>query len=149
MPAFRRILLAYDGSPSAEKALLKAADLARDSAAQLRIVHVLDELSHVTGFESSMDVAALAEEGAARVLDEGKRKAREAGIDAEIRLVHVPGKRLADCVAEEAMHWIADLIVVGTEGRRGVGRLLLGSGAEQIVRLAPVAVLVVRDTESH
>ncbi len=47
-------------------------------------------------------------------------------------------------VADAAKEWNADLIVVGTHGRRGVGRALMGSGAEQIIRLAPVPVLVVR-----
>ena len=47
-------------------------------------------------------------------------------------------------IANSAKLWHADLIVVGTHGRRGVGRLLMGSGAEKIIREAPVPVLVVR-----
>jgi nucleotide-binding universal stress UspA family protein len=47
-------------------------------------------------------------------------------------------------VSDAAKRWNADLIVVGTHGRRGVGRVLMGSGAEQIIRLAPVPVLVIR-----
>ena len=54
---------------------------------------------------------------------------------------------MGETVANAARLWNADLIVVGTHGRRGVGRMLLGSGAEQIVRLAPVPVLVVRSPE--
>ena len=46
--------------------------------------------------------------------------------------------------AEEASAWEADLIVVGTHGRRGIGRALMGSGAEQVLRMAPVPVLVIR-----
>jgi nucleotide-binding universal stress UspA family protein len=51
---------------------------------------------------------------------------------------------VSDLVVEQAVKWRADLIVIGTHGRRGVGRLLLGSDAEQIVRTAPVPVLLVR-----
>jgi nucleotide-binding universal stress UspA family protein len=51
---------------------------------------------------------------------------------------------LPEVVADEARRWQADLIVVGTHGRRGVGRMLLGSGAEQVIRMAPVPVLVIR-----
>ena len=47
-------------------------------------------------------------------------------------------------VAEAANEWKADLVVVGTHGRRGLGRMLLGSGAEQILRLSPLPVLVIR-----
>jgi nucleotide-binding universal stress UspA family protein len=52
---------------------------------------------------------------------------------------------LGDKVAGEATAWEADLVVVGTHGRKGVSRALLGSGAEQIIRFAPVPVLVMRD----
>jgi nucleotide-binding universal stress UspA family protein len=51
-------------------------------------------------------------------------------------------------VASEARQWPADLIVLGTHGRRGVGRWLLGSDAERIARYAPVPVLLVRAPES-
>lgn len=50
--------------------------------------------------------------------------------------------RLGDVVADDARAWRADLVVVGTHRRRGVGRVLLGSGAEQIIRNAPVPVPV-------
>jgi nucleotide-binding universal stress UspA family protein len=56
-----------------------------------------------------------------------------------------PGTRLGDKVAEQALAWNADLVVVGTHGRKGLSRAMLGSGAEQIVRFAPVPVLVVRE----
>jgi nucleotide-binding universal stress UspA family protein len=54
---------------------------------------------------------------------------------------------LAEVVADAATRFKADLIVVGTHGRRGLGRMMLGSGAEQIIRLAPVPVLVIRHNE--
>jgi len=52
--------------------------------------------------------------------------------------------RVADLVTEQARAWKADLIVIGTHGRRGVDRFLLGSDAEQILRIAPAPVLLVR-----
>ena len=58
------------------------------------------------------------------------------------------GEHLADVVSEAAKLWNADLIVVGTHGRRGIGRVLMGSGAEQIIRMAPVPVLVIRAPEA-
>jgi nucleotide-binding universal stress UspA family protein len=56
------------------------------------------------------------------------------------------GGRAADLILEDAKKWSADLIVMGTHGRRGVRRLVLGSDAEQILRLSPVPVLMVRAT---
>ena len=73
--------------------------------------------------------------------------AKAAGVAAQTKLLDAPGKRLGDSVAEAARAWEADLIVVGTHGRRGIGRVLLGSGAEQIIRLSPVPVLVIRADE--
>ncbi len=68
-----------------------------------------------------------------------------AGVEADNMLFDNFGERLGDAVADAAKRWNADLVVVGTHGRRGIGRVFLGSGAEQIIRLAPVPVLVVRD----
>lgn len=75
-------------------------------------------------------------------------RARAAGVAADNLLFEKYGESLGETVASEAMRWNADLIVVGTHGRRGVGRLLLGSGAEQVIRLAPTPVLVVRSADS-
>ena len=52
-----------------------------------------------------------------------------------------------EAVAEESTVWDADLVVVGTHGRRGLSRVLLGSGAESVLRLATVPVLVIRGDE--
>lgn len=79
-----------------------------------------------------------------KILDEALTKARTAGVDAEIKLIDLPAQRLGETVATEAREWAADLIVVGTHGRKGIGRVFLGSGAEQIIRLAPVPILVIR-----
>jgi len=56
-------------------------------------------------------------------------------------------KRPCDVIVEQATQWPADLIVIGTHGRRGVNRMLLGSDAEQVARMAPVPVLLVRSAE--
>ena len=71
-----------------------------------------------------------------------------AGVVAETALLEGLDLRLGDVVADDARAWSADLVVVGTHGRRGVGRVLLGSGAEQIIRQAPVPVLAVRSSRA-
>ena len=73
--------------------------------------------------------------------------AKSAGVDADHRLVEAAGQRLAEVVNKEVQSYHADLIVLGTHGRRGIGRVLLGSGAEQIIRAAQVPVLVIRGSE--
>jgi nucleotide-binding universal stress UspA family protein len=64
-------------------------------------------------------------------------------------LVEAAGQRLAEVVNHEVQTYGADLIVLGTHGRRGIGRVLLGSGAEQIIRAAQVPVLVIRSAEAQ
>jgi nucleotide-binding universal stress UspA family protein len=74
--------------------------------------------------------------------------AKAAGVDFDSHLIDFPGQRLGQTIADEATQWGADLIVVGTHGRRGFSRALLGSGAEQILRMAPVPVLVMRSGDA-
>jgi nucleotide-binding universal stress UspA family protein len=140
---FKRILLPVDGSDTANNALVTALQLARDSGGRIRLVHSLDELAYLWGYEYRGDTIAYAREHATKVLDAAADMARSAGVAAEQQLVEVPGMRLGETVASEARQWEADLIVVGTHGRRGIGRVLLGSGAEQVIRSAPAPVLVI------
>jgi nucleotide-binding universal stress UspA family protein len=147
MRKFRRILVPVDGSATSNKALVMALDIARDSDSHVRLIHVVDELAYMTGFEASGEVLAIVREGAQRVLAEATEIAKSAGVPVETHLIDEPGHRMGDQVCNEAAEWEADLIVVGTHGRRGMSRLMLGSGAEQIIRLAQVPVLVVRSGE--
>jgi nucleotide-binding universal stress UspA family protein len=141
---YKRILVPVDGSDTSNKALVTALQLAREAGGRIRLFHALDELAYLSGYEFSGDLIKIARENAAKLLDDAMAVAVSAGVAAERQLVDAPGVRLSDSVAGEARQWEADLIVVGTHGRRGIGRVLLGSGAEQIIRTAPVPVLVIR-----
>ncbi|MEO5672426.1 MAG: universal stress protein [Ramlibacter sp.] len=141
---YKRILVSLDGSATSNKALTAALGLAREVGGQVRLLHALDELAYLSGMEYSGDVIKIARENAQKVLGDAAAIAESAGVDADRNLVDKPGQRLGETVRDEAIAWKADLIVVGTHGRRGIGRVLLGSGAEQVIRLAPVPVLVVR-----
>jgi nucleotide-binding universal stress UspA family protein len=144
---YKRILVPVDGSETSTKALVAALQMARESGGRVRLVHTLDELAYLSGFEVSGDLIRLAREYAGKVLQDALEVARSAGVPADSKLVEAAGARLGEVVAAEANAWEADLVVVGTHGRRGVGRVLLGSGAEQVLRLAPVPVLAVRSTQ--
>jgi nucleotide-binding universal stress UspA family protein len=144
---YKRILVPVDGSETANKALVAALQMARENGGRVRLMHTLDELAYLSGFEASGDLIKLAREYALKVLDDALAMAKAAGVPADTKLVEGAGTRLGETVADEAGSWEADLVVVGTHGRRGVSRVLLGSGAEQVLRLAPVPVLAVRATE--
>jgi nucleotide-binding universal stress UspA family protein len=152
MSTYHQILVPVDGSPTSEKALNEAIRLAQLTGARLRLVHVVDELSYVNGFEPAMnylnEIIPLMREAGEKLLAHERQKALDKGVDADsVLIVEGPG-RICDHVAEQARRIKADLIVVGSHGRRGIGRVLLGSDAEQIVRHAPVPVLVVRGDPS-
>ncbi|HKB54462.1 MAG TPA: universal stress protein [Ramlibacter sp.] len=145
---YRRIIVPIDGSATSDHALATALGLAKEGHGRVRLIHVVEELAYLTGYDQfggyAGDLLKVMRETGANILAKGLAAAQEAGIEAEEMLYDNLGERLPEVVAEEAKRWEADLIVVGTHGRRGVGRILLGSGAEQIVRMAPVPVLVIR-----
>jgi nucleotide-binding universal stress UspA family protein len=145
---YKRILISVDGSHTSNKALTAALQLARDVSARVKLIHVVDELAYLTGYEAygaySAELIEVAKKVGNKILEDGMAIANAAGVEADSLLFEKHGERLGETVADFAMRWNADLIVVGTHGRRGIGRMFLGSGAEQIIRLAPVHVLVVR-----
>ena len=145
---YKRILVPVDGSESSTKALVAALQLAREGGGRVRLLHALDELAYLSGFEAGGDLLGVAREYGARTLQQSLAIAGSAGVPADTKLVESAGARLGDVVATEARDWDADLVVVGTHGRRGIGRVLLGSGAEQVIRQAPVPVLAVRDRDT-
>jgi nucleotide-binding universal stress UspA family protein len=138
-----------DGSPTSNTALIAALQIARDGGGRVRLVHSVDELSLLSGFEPTVILAEEIRRNGQRVLTAALEVAESAGVPADVQLLDRPGERLGEVVAEEARRWEADLIVVGTHGRRGFNRLMLGSGAEQVIRLAPVPVLVIRGTDEE
>ena len=145
---FKRILVPVDGSETSSLALAAALRLARESAGCVRIVHQFDEMDYLTGFEYGAQVLEQARASARRIVDAGVARAREAGVAADGKLLEERGRPLGDAVADEARAFGADLVVVGTLGRRGFSRALLGSGAEQVIRCAPGAVLAIRGNET-
>jgi nucleotide-binding universal stress UspA family protein len=144
---YQRILVPIDGSPTSLRGLDEALRLARLTGAKLRLVHVVDELKYVTGFETfatySSDVVPLMEAAGEQILRQGRERAERAGIEAETVLFTSIAGRVSELVAEQARAWNAELIVIGTHGRHGAGRVLLGSDAEQVLRISPVPVLLV------
>lgn len=144
MSLFKKILVPVDGSQTASKALDYALKLAQADQAELRLVYCIDELSLLSNHEYSGEMAQLARENGHKVLESGMALASTAKVKADTRLIDRVGQRLGESVADAAGEWGADLVVLGTHGRRGIGRVLLGSGAEQVMRMSPVPVLMVR-----
>jgi len=147
MAIYRRILVPIDGSATSERALQEANRLADDQS-QLRLVYVLEEIFPLdTEGYDFIDYTTLQEAvrlTGERTLAQATEKARQSGRTAETALLAASGERIATVIKDDARQWQADLIVIGTHGRSGLSRLLLGSVAEGVVRGASVPVLLVR-----
>jgi nucleotide-binding universal stress UspA family protein len=143
---YQRIMVAVDGSDTAERGLKEAIALAKDQKAKLAIVYVIDLVVIYEFGEPSVNYIESTREFARDTIVRARQTAQAAGIEAEIQSpeIYTSGYHVADTIAELARNWKADLMVVGTHGRRGVTRLLLGSVAERVVRVAPCPLLLVR-----
>lgn len=145
---YSRILVPIDGSPTSDRALAEAGQLARLTGAQVRLLHIVDPVAHASGFERPetyrQDVQPLALQNAQALLDKACSQLADAGVAAETALIENTSASVARLVVEHARQWDASVIVLGTQGRHGIERMLLGSDAEQIARHAPMPVLLVR-----
>jgi len=145
---YQHILVAVDGSSTSDHALQEAIKLARELESRIRILVVVEPIL-LTGEAEYLNYDEIhnAVVGYGRnVLEKAGDAARQAGVEAETRLIESKGfgERVADVIVHEAGAWPADLIVIGTHGRRGFNHLLMGSVAEGVVRVATKPVLLIR-----
>jgi len=144
---YQRILVPVDGSHTSTAGLQEAMRIAIDQRGRLRIISIVDELVVAQNFDGYTDAGQLL--GALRatgqkVIKSALALAAKRGVKTESALYETMGKRVAELIVREAKKWKADLIVMGTHGRRGIDRMVLGSDAEAVVRTSPVPVLLVR-----
>jgi nucleotide-binding universal stress UspA family protein len=147
MNAYRRILVAVDGSPAAARGLREAVRLAKSEEADLCIFHVVNEFYAFAMPEGGAVVADLVptlRAAGKRVLAKAEALALKENLKPRLVMRETVGGAAADAIVREAKKQRADLIVLGTHGRRGVRRMVLGSDAEQVVRSATVPVLLVK-----
>jgi nucleotide-binding universal stress UspA family protein len=150
---YQRILVPVDGSTTSSHGLGEAIRLARLTHGRLRLIHVVDELSFALAMDAyagcANDWLKQLRAAGTQLLEECMAKAAAEGVEAECVLRDTFRGAVADCVTEEAASWPADLIVLGTHGRRGLGRMVMGSSAELILRHATAPVLLIRAPEVH
>lgn len=148
---FERILVPVDGSATSTKGVDEAIGMARLTGGRIKLLHVFEPPLLAIGTEAALmrgeDIYNVSRDAGRRVLSDAAASVKAAGLEVEEQLEDHAGKRLCDHVAEAAQAWQASLIVLGSHGRRGLRRLLLGSDAEQILRTAAVPVLLVRASD--
>jgi nucleotide-binding universal stress UspA family protein len=145
---YNRILVAVDGSETSNLALKEAIKLANDQHAALRFVHVVDvSLIYIDlGAPYVLEYQKALQATGQKVIDDCSAIVRDAGIEFDTTsiVVDMIGQHVYDAIEEEAKRWQADLIVIGTHGRRGIRRFLLGSIAEGVARVTSKPVLLIR-----
>jgi nucleotide-binding universal stress UspA family protein len=144
--AYKRILVPVDGSPTAAKGMQAAIRLARENRGKLLLLHVVEEYTAFIAPEVGASLGPILDSlrlSGKRTLARIARSAAKSGAKPQSVLVENFGGRVADTIVQQARRLRADLIVMGTHGRRGVNRVLLGSDAELVVRSSPVPVLLV------
>lgn len=145
---YKNILIAVDGSTAAQRGLTEGLHLAKATGGRVMLVHVVNAMLLESEIASTAYYQALAEafrkEGS-EILENAAMAAREAGISFEQKMIEKIGAHASDEIVSGARQWRADLIVIGTHGRRGLKRLVMGSDAELVLRHSPVPVLMVRD----
>ncbi len=146
----KRIFVAIDGSATAQLALDEAIALAKVPGSSLCIGSALDTSSLAQtflGVEAFVDIDKVKQgmrDKANALLDQAAAKATAAGCDPYRQLIESDDKSVADMLADAAHQWNADLIVIGTHGRRGLNRMVMGSVAENLVRIATTSLFLVR-----
>jgi len=143
---FQRILLATDGSAASEHAARLAVDLAKVHGARLTALYVVDPYPYLgigetnpMGFQAYMSAAL---EHAAGAHGKVMALCEEAGVAFQPRLAE--DITAAGGILQSVRQTEADLVVVGSHGRTGIVRLMLGSVASKVVAESPVPVLVAR-----
>jgi nucleotide-binding universal stress UspA family protein len=144
---YRKILVPIDGSETSAGGLNEAIKIAKTLGSRIRLVHIVNEFvidgTYSPGLYANDLFQSLRATGRG-ILGDAEALVRAGGIEVESELLESIGAPAADLIVAQARQWGADLIVMGTHGRRGLARLAMGSDAEQVVRLMAVPVMLVR-----
>lgn len=150
---YQRIFVPIDTSDVSRVVLEEVRRLASETHARVYLVKVVDAAQFAESpgelFQELRENDKLRQDdgrhaGLLRFLEESAAGLRDAGIEVETRLIEKFGSKISHVILEEATHWKADLLVMGTHGRGGLAHLLMGSVAEEVLRHTPVPVLMVK-----
>jgi nucleotide-binding universal stress UspA family protein len=149
---YKNIMLALDGSAVSDALVDEVIKLTKGQEVNVHIVHVVDESFVYYGgpaFDYISLLAACREEGQALLDKAAERVVSQSSLRPEVSLLELKPTqgRVAEIIIEAAKKWPADLLMIGTHGRRGFNHLFLGSVAENIIRIATTPVLLLRGSD--
>jgi len=144
---YAKVLVPIDGSTTARRGLDEAISLARRLGSSLHLLNVVDArylMAEVALYAPPNQLLDDWQAVGAKLLADAAAQAQAQGVTTDSAVLCDPGQRVCDLILGEARKCGAELIVMGTHGRRGLSRLTLGSDAELVLRESPVPVLLVR-----
>lgn len=145
---YKKILVAMDGSDTSLEALDEALRIASVSQGSLHVVCVVDQAPFLpyAGYYDPDTLINAARQDSAKVLEKAQNAIARMGLTGDIELAETESisDDVPSCLKRCADRCGADLVVMGTHGRRGLRRMVLGSVAERFLRISTVPVLMVR-----
>ena len=150
---YERILVAVDGGPSSDLAISQAVGLAKSMHAEVKVLFVVDdtELFFEPAFIDPEEIMRGMLSVGQKAVSSAARRFENAGVRCLTELAERPVSPgdLSGTIVHHAEQWPADLIVMGTHGRRGVRRVIMGSVSEGVVSRSSKPVLLIRGEKPH
>jgi nucleotide-binding universal stress UspA family protein len=145
---FKSILIPIDASTNSQNAAMVGLEFARKLGASVRIIHVLQQrVMYPLQVETFYDEDARAQ--GEEIIKPWTDHAERLGVPCETTVIESPLWNTGEAIVEAAKERACDLIVMGTHGREGLGRLMVGSVAERVSRLATQPVMLVRSAATN
>lgn len=145
---YKKILVPMDGSDSSRRALLEAVSLAGITHGVVRAVYVIDEpaVFAMSGYFDPTAIREAMQDEATKVTAFARETMQASSVTGDTEVIETidVAHDIATSIASSAAAFGADLVVMGTHGRRGVRRVVLGSVAERYVRISTCPVLLIR-----
>lgn len=145
---YQKILVPVDGSETATSGLIEAVQLAKSSGGSLRLLNIYSTavvaLEYAAAYTALEDLPNKLSERGEALLKQARDVVQQHGVPFDTVLLGTAIDNIGELVVDQAKQWPADLIVMGTHGRRGLARLVLGSTAEYVLRHSPVPMLLIR-----
>jgi nucleotide-binding universal stress UspA family protein len=144
---YRNLLIPLDGSDASKAGLCEVVRIATPDVSRLRLVHVIDSSVGTDSYDPGTVGATMIQanrDNGTTILAEAREVLTKYDLCAECVLIESHGWRVASRIIAQAREWPADLIIMGSHGRRGLARVAMGSAAAEVFRESPVPVLLVR-----
>jgi nucleotide-binding universal stress UspA family protein len=145
--AYQRILVPVDGSATSRRGLKEAIVLAKAVKGRIIVLHVVEAAPLIAAPEAAAYMPDLIDDLRAsgqKVAKAAKTQVDKSGVPSEVVVVETAGKAIYQVIVDQAKRLRANIIVIGTHGRRGIARVVMGSDAEGVVREAKLPVMLVR-----